>query len=287
MRTNAPIVVATDGSPTAAVAVRWAAREAELHRHSLRIVVVVEFVNEFLPGLEMVPSVDQTYEQELREMLAESEDLARAIAGDGIDVSSALLRGPVVPLLVTESKAAAMIVVGSRGRGAFSRLLLGSVTSAVTRHAHCPVAVIRDETPDLAQKPILVGVDGTANSEPAIAFAMQEASLRGVPVRAVYAWSDVSGAIVPRLDFEAVVAQQIAVLAESMAGWQADYPDVEIERIVVADSPTRNLIERSRDAQLLVVGSRGRGGFASLQLGSTSQADVHGADCPVVVIRPE
>lgn len=290
MRTDAPIVVGTDGSPAAEIAIRWAAEEAFLQGSALRIVLALDVVGEFLPGVDYYPMMTASYEKEARKMMQAGALLARSLAGGSIDVTTELLRGPTISTLVTESKDARMLVLGSRGRGAFSSAILGSVSAALARHAHSPVAVIHESTPSPAgklNKPVLVGVDGTANSEQAIGVAMHEASIRGVPLRALYAWRDVSGAVAPNLYWESTLGAQRAVLAERMAGWQEQYPDVKIERFVVEDSPVRNLLEHSVGVQLVVVGSRGRGGFTGMLLGSTSQALVHSIKCPLIVVRKD
>jgi len=153
-------------------------------------------------------------------------------------------------------------------------------------HAQCPVVVVRGPEPDDPMSPIVVGVDDTPVSEAAIAFAFQAAADRGVPLIAVHTWWDTfldqSPAVLFR-DEEQVYAQE--QLAERLAGWSEKYPQVEVSRVVTRDRPAHLLLEQSRDAQLVVVGSRGHGEFAGLVLGSVSNALVHKAGCPVAVVR--
>ena len=175
-----------------------------------------------------------------------------------------------------------------RGRGALARVLLGSVSAGLAHRAHCPVAVIHDEDPLMphpAQAPVLVGIDGSPASELATAIAFDEASRRGVELVALHAWSDAEVIELPGLDWSALKSQEETLLAERLAGWQECYPDVKVHRLVVCDRPARQLIERSESAQLVVVGSHGRGGFGAMSLGSVSSAVVQKARMPVIVAR--
>lgn len=164
------------------------------------------------------------------------------------------------PTLVDLSKDAEMIVVGSRGRGTFRSGLLGSVSSGLIHHAHCPVAVIHDEhasTPHPVRAPVLVGIDGSPVSEPATAIAFDEASRRGVDLVALHAWSDVGAIELPGFDWATLKAEQDDSLAERLARWQQRYADVTVNPVLVCDQPARQLVEHSATAQLVVVGSRG------------------------------
>jgi len=198
------------------------------------------------------------------------------------------MTGLAVPILGELSKDAEMVVVGCRGRGALARTLLGSVSTGLVHYAHCPVAVIHNEdplTPHPSQAPVLVGIDGSPASEAATAIAFDEASWRGVELVAVHAWSDTAMFEFRVPDWSRVRSEAEELLAERLAGWQERYPDVDVVRVVECDQPARQLLEQSKSAQLLVVGSHGRGGFTGMLLGSVSTAVVHAARTPVIVAR--
>jgi nucleotide-binding universal stress UspA family protein len=195
-----------------------------------------------------------------------------------------------VPTLIEQSRQASMLVLGGRGLGGFSDLLTGSVPMAVAGRAHSPVVVVRGAALPPADGPVVVGVDGTPTSEAAVAFAFAEASARGSELIAVHAWSDtlldtVLATGSPVWDFAPVRLHAAEILAERLAGWPEQYPDVRVTREVVHVRPAEALVSRAESASLLVVGTRGRGGFVGLLLGSTSQQLLHHAPCPVAVVR--
>jgi nucleotide-binding universal stress UspA family protein len=161
------------------------------------------------------------------------------------------------------------------------------VSSGLVQHARCPVAVIHhdDSTmPRPIQAPILLGVDGSPVSELATAIAFDEASRRHVNLIALHAWSDTPLEF-PDVDWAMMKTSEHEVLAERLAGWHERYPDVTVHRHVVCDRPAQQLVDRSEAAQLVVVGSHGRGGFAGMLLGSVSSAVVQSVRTPVIVAR--
>ena len=181
-----------------------------------------------------------------------------------------------------------MIVVGSRGQGGLGQRLLGSVNTGLAHHAQCPVAVVHDERPAdqaVRQAPVLVGVDGSKASEQATAIAFDEASQRGVGLIAMHSWADYGPFELPDREWEAQLEIGREALAERLAGWQERYPDVVVDRRLVNGEPAVNLVAASESAQLTVVGSHGRGGFAGMLLGSVSSAVVQAARTPVIVAR--
>ncbi len=284
-----PIVVGVDGSPASRVAVDWAARDAAMREVPLKLVYVLNppVVMAF-PDVPMPPGYVDWQEKEGRKVLEAAAATAEEAAGGRIEISSEMVAGPSVPSLVDLSTEALMVVVGSRGRGALARGLLGSVSTGLVHHAHCPVAVVRDEDPLIphpAKAPVVVGVDGSPASERALQIAFEEASFRGVDIVAVHAWSDTGVFEFPGADWSAQQEMGEETLSERLAGFQERYPDVLVRREVVADKPAVQLIEQAEHAQLLVVGSHGRGGFAGMLLGSVSTNVVHAARLPVIVCR--
>jgi nucleotide-binding universal stress UspA family protein len=285
------VVAGVDGSECGLQAVRWAAAEASRRRLPLRLVAAHSWP---MGGLVGDPGLGVDPRAVLREVvlghLAAAADAATRVAPQP-EVERVEVTGYPVPVLQDESTRAELVVLGDRGLGGFTGLLIGSVAVDLAAHSACPVVVVRGPEPDYATplpEPVVVGVDGSPASEAAVAFAFEAASLRGVPLVAVHVWRDllVDPTMAPLLDWDAVESDEREVLAERLAGWTEKYPDVPVRRLVVRDRPARALVEESGRAQLVVVGSRGRGGFQGLLLGSVSQALLHHAHCPVAVVRP-
>ncbi|MEV6140174.1 universal stress protein [Nocardia sp. NPDC051990] len=284
---NPPVLVGIDGSVAAAEAVRWAAVDAVHHRAPLHIVHGIGAPMDFGPAVTFDQIDYDTYRAAGNEALDTARGYATAAAAPvgELDITTFMVEAPPIPVLLDRSKDARLLVVGTRGLGAFRRGLLGSVSTAVARHAHCPVAVIPEPenyTPDRLLGPVLVGVDGSASSTCAIEIAFDEAAHRKVPVRAVLTWSAFNRYI-SRTDMQNEAEQ---LLSQSLAGYTENYPDLQIQRVVVEDRPARRLLTESENTQLIVLGSHGRGGFAGMTLGSVSQTVLHATDCPLIIARP-
>ncbi|WP_426368388.1 universal stress protein [Streptomyces sp. E-08] len=198
----------------------------------------------------------------------------------GVVVTKAVVRGDVVHVLEAESAEADLIVVGSRGMGGIKGLLLGSTPVSLAARSHCPVMTVREEhRSSAAAGPVVLGVDGSPDSDQAVDVAFAEAARRHAELVAVHAWQPDKAA--PGTGPESADR----LLAQVIAGRADTYPDVVARRDVVEGTEREVLLEASKAAQLLVVGARGRSAIAGLFLGSVSQAVMTHAHCPVVTVR--
>jgi nucleotide-binding universal stress UspA family protein len=287
---SAPIVVGVDGSASALSAVTWAAQECARHKVPLRL------VHAYLLPLRGYPEVILTgneiraaIEQLGRDKLDEATATARAAAPD-VEVTTDVVCCGAPALLVEESKAARLVVVGSQGLGTVTGMLVGSTALALAAHGKSPVIVVRGTA--LPDGPVVVGLDGSPTSEAALAFAFETASMRRASLTVLMCWQDFmmeSAYSASRftVDWGQVENDERALLAQRLAGWQEKYPDVQVHPVVTRDRPVRALIRYGAEAQLVVVGSHGHGGFAGMLLGSTSQALVYNAPCPLAIVRPD
>lgn len=290
-RVGLPVVVGVDGSESALEATRWAAREAQRRHVGLRLVNAVGSTTTHYgrsPGFG--PDYREVLLRIARAQVAAAATAAAQVA-PGVTLIQETPTGDPIPRLVAESQDAQLVVVGDRGLGGFTGLLVGSVAVALAAHAACPVVSVRgarrgDPPPLLG--PVVVGVDGSPTSEAALAFAYAAADARGVALVAVHTWRDTFAdpALEPLLDWDAIETGEGLILAERLAGWGKKFPDVSVQRVVTRDRPAHTLVEQSTCAQLVVVGSRGRGSFTGLVLGSVSHALLHHANCPVAIVRP-
>lgn len=287
------VLVGVDGSAAALGAVRWAALTAALRDAPLALVHVVD---DPVPGwLRAGAPVGHRQQHRAREVVTSAIRVAEQSTGERglVQVDGEVIYSTAVATLVALSKEVEMVVVGYRGYGGvLARSVLGSVSSGLVYNAHCPVAVIHNGEPlpsNVAQAPVLVGIDGSSASEAATAIAFEEASRRGVGLIAFHAWADPrvfnSNNAFQDTKWDSRLSEEEETLAERLAGWHERYPNVAIRRRIEIGDPAHCLIEASELAQLMVVGSHGRGGFAGALLGSVGSAVVNRAKIPVIVVR--
>lgn len=279
-----PVVVGVDGSPSSEEALRWAADAAA--QRSLPLVIV--------SAARPKPAVVSEAGLGAARLLDRAETEARRGRPDLV-TSTRFVGETSSNALIEASETASLVVVGSRGHGGFHDLMLGSTSLHTAMHAQCPVAVIRPTQLATAASEqsagrILVGVDGSPRSQPALHFAFDHAERTGLGVTALHAWQ---GAITtdpiaitygPGTDEQQRQAEQ--ELADAVAPWLRRYPQVDVRRVTVEMSPADALVRQSMGANLVVVGSRGLGGFAALVLGSAGHALIHHSGCPVVITHP-
>ena len=290
---NQAVVVGIDGSANSDAALDWAVAEATrrsrpLHLFSagVRHVAGGEAIyNDVELDAVLTRAALSTAEAHLEAAAAHVQVVAPDLA---VTVQSAVDRA--AGELVDLSARADTIVVGRSGHGPAVSAVLGSVAMQVVTHAECPVVVVHDPTDSATDaradaRGVVVGVDGSAVSELALGYAFEQASLRGVHLRVVHAWwTTVPSGLMWDIKAEQVTLEQLA-LSETLVGWSEKYPDVEVRPSLPLAAPVSALTEAGGRAELLVVGSRGRGGFLSLLLGSVSQGVLQHATCPVAVVR--
>jgi len=287
------VVVGYDGSSSAAPALVWAAAEAARRGVGLTTLYAAD-AGASAGMLAAAPDLVTGAEALAHEVAADGAATARR-SRDDVPVTAATRLADAATALVEASRTAELVVVGNRGRGALAGAVLGSVAFTVTAHAHCPVVVVRGDgegSPD-AQHPVVVGVDGSAGSAAALRFAAGVADRSGATLRVVSAWTppevlatsiSYGAALDPGLvDGVRRAAEQD--VEEAVAQVRADLPGLAVERSVVQDPARRALVQASAEAGLLVVGARGHGSVSGLFLGSVSHAAIHGAPCPVAVVR--
>ena len=282
------VVVGVDGSAHARKAAEWAAAEAASRHAPLRLVYAYQLPVAGYAGYSMAPSdLGRVMRAEGRRMLSEVADDLRT-RHPGLDVHTRLFQGDAVVALRRASETARLTVVGSRGQGRVAGTLLGSVALAITAHGSAPVAVIPVDGPGWTPTgPVVVGVDGSPTSEAAINFAFEEAAVRGAPLVSRARLDRPAADAVRRIAHRhrTIGGERTAAARRAAGPWRDKFPDVEVISVVAHGKPTPALLDHGRQAQLLVVGSRGRGGFAGMLLGSTSHSLITHALCPVVVVR--
>lgn len=305
-----PVVVGVENTEAGRLAVRWAADEADRRGLPLRLVHALEWPTgaprpqyshatgepvrhrethrvhavswpaQPYRDADLIPPA-RGWGDRFRDAGCDAIDKARAIAlaaHPNLEVTDEMADGDPVRVLRNQTDSAALVVLGSRHLSSAAELLTtGSIAAPVAAYARCPVVIVRGpEQPGLIYPFLVVGVDGSPRSEPALAFAFDEASRRRAVLDAVFVTSPYAS--------KATDAQGRVNLAESLAGWKERYPDVVVRPQIARGHTVRALVEASRDALGLVVGTRGLGGFGGMVLGSVSRGVIHHATCPVFVV---
>lgn len=290
------VVVAVDGSEASNNAVRWAANTALKRGIPLRLASSYT-MPQFLYAEGMVPPKELF--DDLQNETFEKIEAARAIAHEvapELKIGHTIAEGSPIDMLLEMSNDVTMIVMGSRGMGGLSGMVMGSVSASVVSHANCPVVVVREDshvTEDTKYGPVVVGVDGSEVSQKATEYAFAEAQARGAELIAVHTWMDMqvqaslAGLSAAQQEWAEVEKEQANLLSERLAPLVEKYPEVKVRKIIARDRPVRALSESADGAQLLVVGSHGRGGFKGMLLGSTSRALLQASPCPMMVVRPD
>jgi nucleotide-binding universal stress UspA family protein len=278
------VLAGFDGSPAGERALRWAAEEARLRRMPLTVCHAWHWPYPVPPS---GPGALETVRRMGQRVLDRGVSLAREVSPQ-CQVRGRLVSGPAPAALVNESKDASLALVGSHGEAGDAEPFAGSAALRLPAYAHCPVVVVRNAAD--RSRPIVVGVDGSAASDAALAFAFEEAALRGQPVRAV------CGCWEP----EAIASAEMGMLTDPdelrmMAGlrlervvspWREKYRYVDAETSLAMRTPRHALLEAAAQAGLLVLGGRGLGGVAGLRLGAVSTAMLQQAPCSVAIVRP-
>ncbi|APT87822.1 MULTISPECIES: universal stress protein [Corynebacterium] len=290
------VVVAVDGSDASKNAVRWAANTALKRGIPLRIAASYT-MPQFLYAEGMVPPKElfDDLQAETLEKIDEARAVAHEIAPE-IKIGHTVAEGSPIDMLLEMSKDVTMIVMGSRGMGGLSGMVMGSVSASVVAHASCPVVVVREDNPvteSTKYGPVVVGVDGSEVSHKATDYAFREAQARGAELIAVHTWMDMqvqaslAGLAAAQAEWAEIEREQGELLTSRLSEFQEKYPEVKVKKIIARDRPVRALADAAEGAQLLVVGSHGRGGFKGMLLGSTSRALLQAAPCPMMVVRPD
>jgi nucleotide-binding universal stress UspA family protein len=276
------VVVGYDGSPGSASALDWAADDARLRRARLHVITVREPLP-FVTG----PLCRSTAEAG-EALLHDAEQRALEVAPD-LEVTHDVSEGPASLVLIDASREADSVVVGAHGMRHRTLADLGSTAWQVASHAQCPVVVVREAPPRDHHRPIVLGVDGSVASEPAISYAFGQASRRAVPLVAVHGWHlEAAQAyyVVTQSDEERRVEDRArdAEVDAWLEPWRHEFSDVPVQLVARMWHPADLLLEHAAHAQLIVVGTRGAEGFPGLLLGSVGFDLLHSAPCSLAVV---
>ncbi len=282
-----PILVGFDGSDRSLIALDWALDEAVLRGLPVHVITSRGLPLAAAPGL-IEPSL---FPEDEAEKIVEEARAHAAERSPGVRVTTSTDVGSPAAVLLRYSKQASAIVVGRGPHSAIGEAILGSTSAQVTAHASCPVIIVDDAAHTGAVGAVVVGVDGSPANEPALAYAFEQASLRKAGLVAVHAWwvdvpMRVPATWVTEDTMSRIGQDREAMLATTLAGWSQKYPDVPVRSVVARARAVDTLVETAGAGDLIVVGSRGHGGFVGLLLGSVSQGLLHREHpCPLAVVH--
>jgi nucleotide-binding universal stress UspA family protein len=283
------IVVGVDGSDTSIAALRWAAHEARRRNADLLVVSCYS-----VPVYGSPEGAVYTTNEDL-DLIKKS---ATAVINRAIETVAEIGPDIVVDGLAEMSPAAAVIskaarvgdeiVVGATGHDPLMVGLLGSVAMRVVHRSHVPVIVVPTTThvePAPTMHKIVVGLDGSPESLHALEWAHNEALACGAELTAVHAWIyPYSAQAEPRALMKLDAMDELKTSLESLGARLTDGA-VHVHAKLAEQSPAEALITEAQNADLIVVGSRGRGALRASLLGSVSRTVVQHATCPVAIIR--
>jgi nucleotide-binding universal stress UspA family protein len=275
------VVVAYDGSADAERGLEWGIEHVQVHGGTLEVLTSAGEADTVYPLDQSGATTDERiagWQEQAAGRLREA-----GVEGWRTDTTS----NRIVPELIERSRDASLVVVGAQGHGVLGGKVLGSVSQHVTRHAQSPVVVVRGAY--RAHSPrVVVGVDGSEANRKALAFAFAHAAATGGSIMAVHGRSMQSSG-----PFDAAISRKVAaqlaeserLLEESLTELRQEHPEVPVEQVALPLPPVRALADASANASLVVVGTRGLGGFSGLLLGSVSAGVLQRAQCPVAVVR--
>ncbi|MEO6999611.1 MAG: universal stress protein [Terracoccus sp.] len=298
------VVVGYDGSTTAEAALEWAAREASAWGRPLHLLHTIRYPDGFAMSLDLDldPNRDEI-------TIAGAEQVQRLVPG--LAVTTATQAGGAAASLVELSERADLVVVGGHGHHITRAVLVGATAPQVTAHSRCPVVVVQADSEHTPPSPpersvfpelgrgqtddttlagrVVVGVDGSESCTGAVEFAFARASRLGLGLVAIgcWWWQESGPYMAGTEDFgwdSSIRDRELRLVSEQLAGWSEQYPDVDVHTVLVHGNPVEVLVEEADRSELLVLGTRGRGGFAGLMLGSVSLRVLSSARRPVAIV---
>jgi len=279
------IILGYDGSSDSRTALTWALDEAARTGTPVEILYADEWPL-WAPASSMAPTIATRPESYVEHVIMGMLDKAVTAAKEThpeVHVTAVTVPAYASAALIGKSTEARLVVVGARGHSAVGGLL-GSVSSAVSAHAHCPVVVVRGEAANTA--PVVAGVDGSALAPAVLRFAAGQAMARNVPLRVIRAWTPVTGLWAESPMATGTVTDRERESFDALVtGIRDSFPELMVEAEAMVEHPAAALALASTTAQLLVVGSRGRGAVRGMLLGSVSQHLLRHAACTIAVVH--